>query len=655
MKTFKFLMPFMLAVLGIAGCNTDDLRNDIDELKNRVESLEAQVSAFNENINALKVLIDGKLTIQEVKEENEVYTLLLSNEQTITLKQGEDFSAPQEPEVTIENGNWVINGTDTGCPVAGDVPEFRIENNYWEVKIDGNWQRVKDANGNDVMAVSDGTQTGSNSFFESVVYDEAKGVLNIVLKEGSQQLTLPVVQNLVCAIDKSSLKNNTLVVGYGKPATLEVTIKGDNAFVTAPSGWLATLSEPNTEGKATLTVKAPAKADVSAMSRATADNSKDLTVQVNKGVNWAVDKIQVEAKQLVESYFDEFNSGNDIVIGEILNENLTGEKTVKINKTMYSNIVKVEENNYTITNDGIYFISSNVTGLTLSPTNIQNVALISDKPGVNVDCTVSAYLKIAGTGNGFIAKNINFKETEKLNYFAQATEDNVHLTNFVLDNCSLAIQAGKNFMNVATSETLTITNVKIDNLLLVNNSINIASAGWSATRIFNYNNVPMHVTDLLVANNKFYSYTENVDGAVNGCIVYANNQNVDAKIRVLNNTFVNIIFNSQPAIIGKLLSNVDFTKNIICINTLGTSTAGSCNIMNVQNESDQASYSITDNLYYRSVATFALTHYHSNSKYTDGIKENSMDSNPFEGGQFDLAAGTFVPNPTYSSYGAKFE
>ena len=63
MKTFKFLMPFMLAVLVFAGCDTDDLRNDIDELKNRVESLEAQVASINENMNALRVLIDGNKTI----------------------------------------------------------------------------------------------------------------------------------------------------------------------------------------------------------------------------------------------------------------------------------------------------------------------------------------------------------------------------------------------------------------------------------------------------------------------------------------------------------------------------------------------------------------------------------------------------------------
>ena len=37
----------------------------------------------------------------------------------------------------------------------------------------------------------------------------------------------------------------------------------------------------------------------------------------------------------------------------------------------------------------------------------------------------------------------------------------------------------------------------------------------------------------------------------------------------------------------------------------------------------------------------------------EGAKENIIiDSNPFDGGQFDLATGTFVPNSTYSGYGA---
>lgn len=666
MKTFKFLMPFLLVAFTFVGCNTDDLRNDIDELKNRVESLEALVSTMNDNVNALKVFAEGGVTISSYEKVGDTYKLVLSDGRTIELTQGKQGDV-DVPTINInENNEWVVNGNAIEGSVAkGDdakAPQFNIQKDndtgkaYWYVDYnDGKgYVQVKDLEGNPVEATTSDNVNIEPDFFEKVEVEN--GCMVVTLKTDPKgPYSLPIVEGLICKIETKGVeeyKDNILTVGYGRKVTLQVEVTGETQILTAPAGWTAELGAL-TDGKGELTITAP-QAPVTT-SRAVADNTKDVVLQTNKGMNWAVAKIQVEAKQLIESYYDEFDSGNDIVIGEILNENLTGEKTVKINKTMYSNIVKVEQNDYTITDDGIYFISSNVTGLTLSPTNIQNVALISDKPGVNVDCTVSAFLKIAGTGNGFIAKNINFKETEKLNYFAQATEDNVNLTNFVLDNCSLAIRAGKNFMNVATSDNLTITNVNIDNLLLVNNSINIASAGWSATRIFNYNNAPMKITDLLVANNKFYSYTENVDGAVNGCIVYANNQNVDAKIRVLNNTFVNVIFNSQPAIIGKLLSNVDFAKNIIFINTLGTSTAGSCNIMNVQNESDHASYSITDNLYYRSVATFTLTHYHSNSKYTDGIKENSMDSNPFEGGHFDLAAGTFVPNPTYSSYGAKFE
>ena len=36
MKNFKSLLPFLLMLFVWAGCDTDDLRNDVDELKNRV-------------------------------------------------------------------------------------------------------------------------------------------------------------------------------------------------------------------------------------------------------------------------------------------------------------------------------------------------------------------------------------------------------------------------------------------------------------------------------------------------------------------------------------------------------------------------------------------------------------------------------------------
>ena len=188
MKTFKFLMPFMLAVLVFAGCDTDDLRNDIDDLKNRVESLEAQVASINENMNALRVLIDGNKTISSYTydETTGAYTLTLSDGNVITLTQGVTGTV-NYPSIGIdENGNWTVNGESLGQQAVGQngaTPEFRIEEstNYWQVKFGaGEWQYVVNSNGDKVQATTETINNG-DQFFKSVEVKD--GYLVVVLND----------------------------------------------------------------------------------------------------------------------------------------------------------------------------------------------------------------------------------------------------------------------------------------------------------------------------------------------------------------------------------------------------------------------------------------------------------------------------------------
>lgn len=643
MKTFKFLMPFLLVAFTFVGCNTDDLRNDIDELKNRVESLEAQVSAFNDNINALKVLIDGKLTIQEVKEENGVYTLLLSNEQTITLKQGEDFSAPQEPEVTIENGNWVINETETGCPVAGDVPEFRIKDSFWEVKIDGNWQSVKDANGNDVKAVSDGTQTG-NSFFESVEYNEAEGVLYIVLKDNSQRLTLPVVQNLVCAINKTSLKNrNTLVVGYGGTANLDVTIKGENAFVTAPSGWIATLSVPDTDGKATLTVKAPAKADASTMSRATADNSKDLTVQVNEGVNWAVDKIQVEAEVVIESYYALYNSGKNFEIAG-----------VQINNQLYPDAKLVDRNDFEFTIDNpLYFIDSSVDVNWTSTANFPNLILIGNNSNVKSKITPTKQIKISSeNADGlFLVHNCEIDAQNVMNatgnakaYLLTQNNDNSFGT-VIFDNTKIIALSGQPLTYIYNSKAPAARS--IENFIIQNSLLEFPS-GTQQQYIISLGSSTATFSNISLVNNIFYS--KDLNKLLNKFRIFQGKTANLSNLKMYNNTFVNMATDGDFYVYGGTINTIDVTKNLYYTDV---ALSNNCGLIKAANTFPTGTL-CKDNVVYKISADFDWqVFFGGKNKGFDGAEENIViGTDPFEGGQFDPTTGIFVPNSTYSGYGA---
>lgn len=409
MKTFKFLMPFMLAVLVFAGCDTDDLRNDIDELKNRVESLEAQVASINENMNALRVLIDGNKTISSYTydETTGAYTLTLSDGSVITLTQGVTGTV-NYPTIGIdENGNWTVNGESLGQQAVGqngDTPEFRIEEstNYWQVKFGtGEWQYVVNSNGDKVQATTETINNG-DQFFKSVEVKD--GYLVVVLNdENSQTLKMPIVDGLTCEIiteGVAGFSGNVLSVAAGATVKLNVNISGDNSIVTAPNGWIATLSEP-VDGIAelSLTAPAPASASASTFTRATADNTKDVVVQANKGINWAVDKIQVQIgdgeqgggddgdADEVTSYYEKYNNGETFEIAG-----------VQINNQLYPDAIYVEGNVDLTSDNTIYFVKPGQDiklNYVSTSSNLGNTIIIGDNSSQKSSLVINGqYIKL---------------------------------------------------------------------------------------------------------------------------------------------------------------------------------------------------------------------------------------------------------------------
>lgn len=656
MKNFKSLLPFLLMVFALVGCDTDDLRNDVDELKNRVESLEAQVTAINENMNVLQVLVEGNKTIKSCvyDEATKTYKLVLSDDTQLELYQGEDGMA-NTPEITVSADNkWVINGTPTDVDATGAdaaLPKFKLDDqNYWMVDLDGDgtlygYDYVYNEAGEKVQAVS-GDTTGGDTFFESVSYNEAEGFLEVKLTSTpGTTYKLPVVPTLTCKINTENVeeyKNGVLTVGYGLSAELEVEVQGDNYFVTAPSGWTAVLGEvdPDTH-KATLTVYAP-KEEVAAgtLSRATADNSTDLSLQVNKGGYWAVAKIQVVVTKIISSYYAEWEAGNDIVIGQV------GEETnnaVIINKTNFAT-AKLIDTDQDITEDGLFFIKDGIN-VSFTKGALKNSILIGDNPNNKTTVTLGSYLPIKGEGNGFIAKNIEFTGTSSFNYIAQTT-DVVTIDNFILDNCVLEIPMAKNLLNV------TKVGSTIKHIALVNSSIKMSSTNFSSTRLFNFTQA-LSCNSINIRNNVIYSLTDGE--AVNTSFVYAENLDLNAEVKISNNTLINMIPSSKSLIIGKINNSILIQNNLIWTNS---STGRNATFVNAQNGSTNSSYTISDNIQYNNNAVINFNPFAGTTPSgQSNAKLVPITDDPFsgEGADFRLDLGLFVPNSSYAEYGAKLD
>lgn len=561
-------MPFMLAVLVFAGCDTDDLRNDIDDLKNRVESLEAQVASINENMNALRVLIDGNKTISSYTydETTGAYTLTLSDGNVITLTQGVTGTV-NYPSIGIdENGNWTVNGESLGQPAVGQngaTPEFRIEEstNYWQVKFGaGEWQYVVNSNGENVQATTETINTG-DQFFKSV---EAKdGYLVVVLNdENSQTLKMPIVDGLTCEIVTEGVEGfsgNVLSVAAGTTVKLNVNITGDNRIVTAPNGWIATLSEP-VDGKAELSLTAPVSASASTFTRATADNTKDVVVQANKGINWAVDKIQVEIgdgeqgggddgdADEVTSYYEKYNNGETITIAgiDIKKSDWDGVSNFVV-KSITSTGNGTDDNK--ITQNGIYFVQPGAIAIYAYAGAVTNMFILrdnsSDKTAVlKMNEPAKLNNNTDPTNSKFLCEGLNFDASEATNYQFTA---NGNFGNMVFKNCSMKFSTAKSVVYISTDKT-------INNVIFENCKINLT--GRTEKQIFNIQKTKL--SNISLINNIFYAENNDVETQI-----FNFGTSSDApSFTMKNNTFVNVVPLSSGFVNCKSISNISVENNL---------------------------------------------------------------------------------------------
>lgn len=657
MKTFKFLMPFMLAVLVFAGCDTDDLRNDIDDLKNRVESLEAQVASINENMNALRVLIDGNKTISSYTydETTGAYTLTLSDGNVITLTQGVTGTV-NYPSIGIdENGYWTVNGESLGQQAVGQngaTPEFRIEEstNYWQVKFGtGEWQYVL-SNGEKVQATTETINNG-DQFFKSVEVKD--GYLVVVLNdENSQTLKMPIVDGLTCEIiteGVSGFDGNVLFVAAGATVKLNVNISGDNSIVTAPNGWIATLSEP-VDGKAELSLTAPVSASASTFTRATADNTKDVVVQANKGINWAVDKIQVQIGENegggddgeAVNYLEKYNSGETITIAG-----------VEINKEKFGEAQQVTDADFAFTTDHVvYFIDPSVEVNYSSTVNFSNLILIGTNSSQKSKMTPTKQIKISNdAANGiFLISNMEINAQNVMNANGDAKtylltqNGNSSFGQVIFDNVKFLSLSGQPLTYISRNDR------SISNLTIQNSSLEFSS-GDQQQFIISVSSSTATYPSINLVNNVFYS--KDSKALLTKFRLFQGKSATISNLKMHNNTFVNIATDNDFYVCAGTVSSIDVTKNLYYTDA---PLSNNCGLIKAANAFPTGTF-CDDNIVYKVSSEYSWQVFFGGmNKGFEGAKENKIiDSNPFEGGKFDLATGSFVPNSTYSGYGASIK
>lgn len=655
MNYFKSFLLTAFALFTLAACNTDDLRDDVDNLKGRVESLEAQINLLNDNMTAIKRLLEGGQTITEITQTNGTYTLKLSGGETVTLTQG-SAGEIKYPEISVnDEGQWVVNGevlTQNGVPIQavgtpgndGITPKFRLtdDGSYWQVSYDNgtSWQDVLDESGNKVSAVNNGSSGGgsSDTFFESAGIDESGDFFVIQLKGQNESISIPIVKDLLCEIIEPAegMNKGYWEIGTGATATTTVKVKGDNIIVTAPAGWVATISEPDTEtNEATLSITAPAS---TIKTRATADNSSDVTLQVNKGANWAVAKIQVKAIEIIDSYYALYEAGETITIGGI-----------NVNKDTFGEATLITTENPNITNKGIYFISPEVEAEYTASGGYAQLIIIGNSSTQKSQLKVSSQIKLVETASDasgiFICQNITLDARNTLNAENKTSYPIVQNKNgafgsIILQDCHILLPKGQPLSYISNS------NRSIDYFLMENCVIPISSTDNNkfilslSTSTAAYNKVSFK-------NNIFYCVDEGKSAT--GFKLMNGEKATATEFTLTNNTFVNVYTATTFYVYLTSLPNIHITHNLIYAKP---AMPNNCGIFRLTNNPESGE--CNSNICYKAENTNNWQIFFGGiGKGMDGAEEvNIITSDPFEGGTFDIANGVFIPNAEFAEYGA---
>lgn len=649
MKIYKYI-GVALMVLALGACKTDDLERDIDALKDRVTAMEAKVDRLNESMNMIRVALDGNKTIQSYTEnEDGSYTLTLSDGNTITLTQGKIGTIDEYQEVSISsNGNWVIGGVETKHhAVAADgepgvTPQFRLAMEsegkyYWEVSYDGEltWEEVKNQQGTRVYASASGSSSVAGPI-ASAAPNATGDKFEITLTGRDTKYEIPIVSGLACAItdpNPENMENGYWIVPTNAGATTSIDLKGEAVLISAPEGWTVTASIDNSN-PTTLSVTPPNQDGVEGI----------ITLQVNKGVYWAIDQIKVRSKKVITSWYQEFLAGAEIVVNDVTIKKGSADDKVLINeKEVDLKVSLISDDNAEIAEDGLYFIGA---GLNVTYKNSQNKnkVLINDSPTGEkpvVTCTNTITLN----GTSLICKNVALKLNENATYrFLTINTNNAPYVAF--DGCNLEVPstATQNAFCYAStavainSFTLHKSKIKIDK----STEYNIISVGKD--NFVNFNSISVENT-IFYGNN---ASTFKLFGVNNG-----NTTNAGIGSLVLRNTtFLNMHYAGYGIVNGDI-STMIVKNNIIYADNNNNNVTVFRKRGNSSASLQATDGEVADNIGYI-IGDFYLNLWQGDTPPLENAEKiQKLDASPFE--SLDKSTGTYVLKPEYQGYGAAIE
>lgn len=363
------------------------------------------------------------------------------------------------------------------------------------------------------------------------------------------------------------------------------------------------------------------------------------------------------ATPMYDNLFTAYDNGNNIVIG-----NRT------YNKTEYGEAVHITSSNSSINasyngSEGsarIYFVDPDANATYDFTGNVADMVIIGTIPGTRSKLTVNQQIKLNKGNVGteypgqFVVYNIDFDATSAtLNNYPLAQNWSGNFEYVMFNDCHIktGINNGQGRPLSYVNEQRGYADFNMTGCVWEANTSTtqnyIISTGakakdWTYGKLTFENNVFFQPNDLLSSGFR----------AFHG----QNSLNVTEFI-FNNNTVVNMIPSVSSAaggiIYANIVTTIEMNDNLIYN---GTDITNNCGLARIDafDTTPPTTASIQRNLVsYPASGDFTWISVIGNKTMTGIEAVTSTTENPFAGGTFELKTGTFIPNSTYSSYGAR--
>lgn len=604
MKLYKSLLLGLL-MCGFAACDTTDLERDINSLKDRVEDYEAQVQKLNDDMNIIRVLLDGNKTITSYSFDGTNYTLTLSNGETLTLTQG--IVGANYPSITIdeESGNWIIAGKDSGVKAEAEdgkdapyTPQFKIENENWWVSYDGKntWENLG--------VVATGTPSDKKSPIAAVDTRDPN-FIKITLEGEQDPRVIPVIPDLMCKITSPALADGEMWLvrtKEGAELEAEVTLASDDDIVRpiVPADWKAEITERK-DGKLKVKVTPLVYASKCV-----------VTMEVTHGIHTITDEIVARTEPT--SYYEDYKAGLDIRIGDlVINKNNTPNGSIHSLGAVPSS--------------GLFFVS-NGNDIILKG-SVKNLILLPEKYN---EMPVVKAERISLDGN-FACYGLNLDAVSYSDYLIANSTNSLDYV--IIQDCKIMPPAQKAVAYCSKVQS-------IEKFYFMNNFVYFGTEGQN---IFNLSGISS--ANVYFVNNIIASKVE-----TKGQILTLATTN-PATILFNNNTFYNYL-PTPKGVTAKFSKETEIHYNIFYNNV---STTGTYLLQDAAVPVEITQESYANNVSYNADGkNLSWRYFNSGSYFPEGATKDDLIPSATECPIIipeDISTGNFTSSGAYAAYGAQ--